>query len=59
MTPRYELDPVRGLRPVCPNCHAMLHRRTPVLSIEALQEILRQASACAAEPGSPDSCEAQ
>lgn len=38
----YELDPVRDLRPVCPNCHAMLHRRTPALNIEELQEILRQ-----------------
>jgi predicted HNH restriction endonuclease len=22
----YEVDPVKDLRPVCPNCHAMLHR---------------------------------
>lgn len=22
----YELDPIRDLRPVCPNCHAMLHK---------------------------------
>lgn len=38
----YEIDPVRDLRPVCPNCHAMLHRTVPALDIEALQEILRQ-----------------
>ncbi len=38
----YELDPVRDLRPVCPNCHAMLHRKTPALDIKVLQEILRQ-----------------
>ncbi len=25
----YRLDPVKDLIPVCPNCHAMLHRRTP------------------------------
>lgn len=25
--PGYELDPIRDLRPVCPNCHAMLHRQ--------------------------------
>lgn len=25
----YALDPVRDLVPVCPNCHAMLHRRDP------------------------------
>jgi len=22
----YEVDPVEDLRPVCPNCHAMIHR---------------------------------
>lgn len=32
----YELDPVIDLRPVCPNCHAMLHRGESVLSIEEL-----------------------
>lgn len=31
------LDPVTDLRPVCPNCHAMLHRCIPALSIEALK----------------------
>ena len=25
----YEVNPVKDLRPVCPNCHAMLHRGTP------------------------------
>lgn len=32
----YELDPENDLRPVCPNCHAMLHRKKEVLSIEEL-----------------------
>ncbi|WP_085987278.1 DUF3427 domain-containing protein [Pseudomonas alabamensis] len=32
----YELNPVTDLRPVCPNCHAMLHRKFPALSIEDL-----------------------
>lgn len=32
----YELDPIADLRPVCPNCHAMLHRGESVLSIEEL-----------------------
>lgn len=36
----YELDPEEDLRPVCPNCHAMLHRRTPALSIEELRGCL-------------------
>ncbi|MBY4677442.1 HNH endonuclease [Marinobacterium arenosum] len=35
----YEVDPVLDLRPVCPNCHAMLHRRNPPLSISELKEM--------------------
>ena len=35
------LDAINDLRPVCPNCHAMLHRRNPVLSIEELRSLLR------------------
>lgn len=30
------VDPVIDLRPVCPNCHSMLHRKTPPLRIEEL-----------------------
>ncbi|MFS2162486.1 HNH endonuclease [Variovorax sp. Varisp62] len=40
----YELDPIEDLRPVCPNCHAMLHRRTPALGVDELRDRLRQAS---------------
>ena len=29
----YRVDPVRDLKPVCPNCHAMLHRRKPPYTI--------------------------
>lgn len=39
---RYQLDPVQDLRPVCPNCHAMIHRSKPVMSIEQLRDILRK-----------------
>lgn len=35
---RYQVDPVRDLRPVCPNCHAMLHQERPAMSIERLSE---------------------
>ncbi|WP_306395179.1 HNH endonuclease [Telluria beijingensis] len=37
----YELDPENDLRPVCPNCHSMLHRRKDTLSIEELKALLR------------------
>lgn len=39
--PNYELDPVKDLRPVCPNCHAMLHRQRPPLSVEALRGLMQ------------------
>lgn len=33
----YEVDPIKDLRPVCPNCHAMLHKRKPAFTIEELR----------------------
>jgi len=36
----YTVDPVADLRPVCPNCHAMLHRGEPALNIADLRERL-------------------
>ena len=38
----YKVDPVKDLRPVCPNCHAMLHTKNPPLKIEELRTLLRQ-----------------
>jgi len=37
----YEVDPVTEMRPVCPNCHAMLHKSDPPFSIEELKEVLQ------------------
>lgn len=39
----YAVNPVEDMRPVCPNCHAMLHRRKPALSIEELKSIILKA----------------
>jgi 5-methylcytosine-specific restriction protein A len=37
----YQVDPIADLRPVCPNCHAMLHSRRPTpLSIAELKRII-------------------
>lgn len=43
----YTVDPVEDLRPVCPNCHAMLHRRKPPYTIEELRETIRRDDGCA------------
>lgn len=36
----YRVDPIRDLVPVCPNCHAMLHRQDPPLSVSELRQRL-------------------
>ena len=37
----YEIDPIKDLRPVCPNCHAIIHKKKPPYLIEELKEIIR------------------
>ena len=37
---KYKIDPIKDLVPVCPNCHAMLHHKNDVLSIEELRSLL-------------------
>ncbi|MEX1041165.1 MAG: winged helix-turn-helix domain-containing protein [Pirellulaceae bacterium] len=44
----YEVDPIKDLRPVCPNCHAMLHVDTPAMSISKLQSIIGDRGWCGA-----------
>jgi 5-methylcytosine-specific restriction protein A len=34
----YLLNPIEDLRPVCPNCHSMLHRKKPPYTIEELKQ---------------------
>lgn len=41
----YEIDPIKDLRPVCPNCHAMLHADKDTLSIEELKYLYNNAEA--------------
>ncbi|MCY4386326.1 MAG: HNH endonuclease [Desulfurellaceae bacterium] len=41
---RYTVDPVEDLRPVCPNCHAVIHRKgEPAFSIEEVKAFLQRA----------------
>lgn len=34
---KHTVEPRKDLRPVCPNCHEMLHRKSPPFSIEQLK----------------------
>lgn len=36
----YKLNHIADLRPVCPNCHAVIHSREPIFSIEEVQRML-------------------
>jgi 5-methylcytosine-specific restriction protein A len=38
----YEIDPVKDLRPVCPNCHSIIHKQKIALSIEDIKELIQQ-----------------
>lgn len=38
----YEVDPIKHLRPVCPNCHAVIHRRKPPYKIEEVKGFLEK-----------------
>jgi predicted HNH restriction endonuclease len=38
----YKVNPITDLVPVCPNCHAMLHRRIPALTIKELKKIMKK-----------------
>ncbi len=40
----YVVDPISDLRPICPNCHAMVHRTDPPCSIEELKQIIKASS---------------
>ena len=39
-----DVDPEKDLRPICPNCHAMVHQRKEFpFTIDELKEIRRKA----------------
>ncbi|MFN5208814.1 MAG: hypothetical protein ACK5D8_04920 [Bacteroidota bacterium] len=37
----YKVNPIQDLRPVCPNCHSMLHKQNPPLTIDELKDIIK------------------
>lgn len=38
----YRIDPIADLRPVCPNCHAMIHHGSDMMSIEDLRRKIKK-----------------
>jgi hypothetical protein len=41
----HEVDPIRDLRPICPNCHAVAHLQTPPISISKLKTMRKRSGA--------------
>lgn len=37
----YEIDPIEDLCPVCPNCHAMIHRRNPPFTLDEMKGLVQ------------------
>jgi 5-methylcytosine-specific restriction protein A len=37
---QYEVDPINDLIPVCPNCHAMLHKKNPAYKIREIKLLI-------------------
>jgi 5-methylcytosine-specific restriction protein A len=37
----YSVNPIDDLIPVCPNCHAMLHKKNPAYTIEELRKVIK------------------
>lgn len=48
----HPVDPVRNLRPVCPNCHAVIHLGGGTLTIEQVKQMLVDAERSQSEAGS-------
>ncbi len=46
----YQVDPIEDLRPVCPNCHAVIHRRDPPLTIAEVKHLLHTARSSSEAP---------
>ncbi|RUT53111.1 HNH endonuclease family protein [Clostridium botulinum] len=38
----YEVDPIKDLRPVCPNCHSMIHKKIPPFTIEEMRKFIKK-----------------
>lgn len=39
----YRVNPIHDLRPVCPNCHAIIHKQNPPYSIDEVIAMMRNA----------------
>jgi 5-methylcytosine-specific restriction protein A len=41
----YQIDPINDLRPVCPNCHVIMHLKNPPYSIDEMKSLIENQKA--------------
>jgi len=47
---QYAVDPIADLRPVCPNCHAVIHSREPQYTVNEVRELIEAGRQQSIEP---------
>ncbi|MBK8806257.1 MAG: HNH endonuclease [Bacteroidales bacterium] len=40
----YQINPISDLRPICPNCHAMIHLKNSPREIDEMRELINVSS---------------
>jgi 5-methylcytosine-specific restriction protein A len=40
----YQVDPIKDLKPICPNCHAVIHAKRPARILEEVREMYKTAN---------------
>lgn len=46
----YQVEPIRDLRPVCPNCHSMIHSKKPPVTIDELKQMMLENDNSSSDP---------
>lgn len=41
---KYQINPIADLRPICPNCHVIMHRRKPPYSVEEMRQLINSSN---------------
>jgi hypothetical protein len=51
---QYKVDPVADLRPVCADCHLVIHRRAPPFTIAEVRLMMEEAAESVSQEGIPE-----
>jgi 5-methylcytosine-specific restriction protein A len=40
----YQVDPINDLVPLCPNCHRVIHQKSPSFSVEEISAAIKKSN---------------